>query len=69
MNLRRKPVNPQMAHLVRAALMAHGLTIRAWAQAMKLNRSSVSLALHGRRVDARSRMIREELGKLLKAKG
>lgn len=69
MNLGRRPVNPKLAHLVRAALMAHGLSIRAWASAMTFNRTSVSLALHGRRTDARSRMIRAELLKLVKGAG
>ena len=65
MNLKRKPVNLKLSLLVRAALLARGLTLRDWARAEKISRTQVSMALSGKRADARSKMIVSELRKLV----
>lgn len=66
-NLNPKPkgVNLKVSHLVRAALMAHGLTLTDWAKAHKISRSQVSMALNEYRTDPRSKIIRAELMGLL----
>ena len=69
MNPKGKAVNPKLSHLVRAALMARGLTLSDWARAMNIPRTSASMALSGYRKDARSRMILAELTKLVKGQG
>ena len=59
-------VNPKSAvFLVRAALMARGLSLAGWARAERVSRTQVSLALHRRRVDAKSRLLRAGLMKLI----
>ena len=59
-------VNPNSAaFLVRAALMARGLSLAAWARAEQVSRTQVSLALHRRRVDAKSRLLRAGLMELI----
>jgi hypothetical protein len=59
-------VNPENhANLVRGALVSKGSSLAAWGRAMGFHRTQVSKALHGRRTDARSRMIRAELMKLI----
>ena len=65
MNLSLKRVNPNLSQRVRAALLSKGLHLQDWARAEGIALSQVSAALHGRRVDARSRMIRAELEKLI----
>jgi hypothetical protein len=64
-NAAPESVNPNLSHLVRAALMKEGLTLSDWALFAGISRTQVSKALHGRRTDARSRMIRAELLKLI----
>ncbi len=69
MRLKARHVKPKFFHLVRSALLARGLHLQDWARAHRISLCQVSLALHGRRVDARSRMIRAELEKLVKGAG
>lgn len=79
MNRSRKVVNPKLAQLVRGTLwIAGGLHIKDLTKLIPATRTQISMAIHYRRNDAKSQMIRAtlerliasgELGKLAKGAG
>ena len=67
MNRGRKAVNPKLAQLVRGTLwIVGGLHIKDLTKLIPATRSQISLAIHYRRNDPKSQMIRAQVEELIK---